>query len=132
MLFTKYLISSPMYPLGVVNLQPYVTLSRSCRHFEFKTTEMVNICTWLYDWIHRIFPTLEWTLSKRSVFSKPLPNKIPLKTRQNSQGNIQHLSYELQHYMLVIHTCNSHILHRQNMHNMSNYVQMHMVENACK
>ena len=79
----------------------------------------------------RMATSLNSKLSKRSVFSKPLPNKIPLQTRQNSQGNIQHLSYELQHYMLVIHTCNSHILHRQNTHNMSNYVQMYMVENAC-
>ena len=49
----------------------------------------------------RMATSLNSKLSKRSVFSKPLPNKIPLKMRQNSQGNIQHLSYELQHYMLV-------------------------------
>ena len=33
MFVTKYLINSSMYPLGVVILQPYVTLSRSFRHY---------------------------------------------------------------------------------------------------
>lgn len=33
MLVTRYLISSSIYPLGVVILQPYVTLSRTWRHF---------------------------------------------------------------------------------------------------
>lgn len=33
MFVTKYLINSSIYPLGVVILQPYVTLSRSFRHY---------------------------------------------------------------------------------------------------